>query len=175
MAGSEGATGKEKEMKSTGFAGILEVLLSPTPVGGGTTDRDLVETVVAAGRFHILAKALKAAELTESLNGAGPFTLFAPSDYAFKRLPQGALESLFKPEHKEQLRAILAHHVVVGRFTAAEAVNRSLARTLNGQNLRIRNDDEVVVVNNARVIHADIEARNGVIHVVDRVILPENN
>lgn len=175
MAGLKGATGKEKEMKSTAFAGILEVLVSATPASGGMADKDLMDTVVAAGPFHILSKALKEAELRESLKEAGPFTLFAPSDYAFKRLPQGALESLFKPEYKEQLRAILAHHVVVGRFTAAEVVNHPVTGTLNGQKLRIKNHDEVVLVNNARVIHADIPASNGVIHVVDRVILPENN
>jgi uncharacterized surface protein with fasciclin (FAS1) repeats len=173
MAGLKGATGKEK--KSTAFTGILEVLVSATPASGGRAEKDLMDTVVAAGPFHILSKALKEAELRESLKEAGPFTLFAPSDYAFKRLPQGALESLFKPEYKDQFRAILAHHVVVGRFTAAEVVKHPVTGTLNGQKLRIKNHDEVVLVNNARVIHADIPASNGVIHVVDRVILPENN
>ena len=162
-------------MKSTGFALILAVLLSAPAIQAGTAQKDIVETAVAAGSFNTLAAALQAADLIDTLKGKGPFTVFAPTDDAFKKLPPGTVESLLKPENKEKLRAILTYHVVAGKVTAAEVVKLSSAKTLNGHSVAISTTDGTVMVNNSKVVKADIHASNGVIHVIDTVILPENN
>jgi uncharacterized surface protein with fasciclin (FAS1) repeats len=162
-------------MKRTGFALILAILLSATALRAGTADQDIIDTAIAAGSFNTLVAALRAADLTEARRGSGPFTVFAPTDDAFKKLPAGTLESLLKPENKEQLRAILTYHVVSGKVTAAQVMKVSSAKTLNGQNVRISTHGGTVMVDDANVVKADVSASNGVIHVIDAVILPHSN
>ena len=136
-------------------------------------DKDIVETAASAGSFNTLVAAVKAAGLVDALKGKGPLTVFAPTDDAFAKLPAGTVESLLKPENKEKLKAVLTYHVVPGRVTADEVVNLSSAPTVNGQPLRINAQDGKVSVDNARVVQTDILASNGIIHVIDSVILPE--
>jgi len=162
-------------MKVIGAALILGALLSATAIKAATTDKDIIDTAVAAGSFKTLATALQAAGLVDTLKGEGPFTVFAPTDDAFKKLPPGTLESLLKPENKEKLKAILTYHVVSGKVTAAQVMKLSSAKTLNGQTLAITSHDGNVMVDKARVVQADIPASNGVIHVIDTVILPNSN
>jgi len=132
---------------------------------------DIVETAVAAGSFNTLATALKSAGLIDALKGKGPFTVFAPTDAAFAKLPKGTVEALLKD--KEKLTAILTYHVVSGEVPASAVVKMNSAATLNGQNVRIAVKDGKVMINNATVTQADVEASNGVIHVIDTVLLPE--
>ena len=132
------------------------------------THDDLVEVAVKAGTFETLVAAMKAAGLVETLKGDGPFTVFAPTDDAFARLPPGTVERLLKPENKDQLIAILTYHVVAGEVRSSDLLNVAEARTVNGQALSIG-----LRVGNATVIAADVEASNGVIHVIDTVLLPE--
>ena len=161
-------------MKETGFAILLATLLSTAAMPAMAAEKDIVDTAVAAGSFKTLAAALKAADLVTALKGSGPFTVFAPTDEAFQKLPAGTVEMLLKPENKEKLRAILTYHVVAGKVTAAEVVKLTSAKTLNGQDVNITTRDGNVMVNNANVVKADITASNGVIHVIDTVILPGN-
>ncbi|MFN2315546.1 MAG: fasciclin domain-containing protein [Gemmatimonadales bacterium] len=132
--------------------------------------RDIVETAVAAGSFNTLAAALQAAGLVDVLKGAGPFTVFAPTDAAFAKLPAGTVEALLKD--KEKLTAILTYHVVAGNVKAADVVKLNSAKTVQGQDVRIMVRDGKVMINNATVTTADVAASNGVIHVIDTVILP---
>lgn len=134
---------------------------------------DIVDVAVSAGQFDTLAAALEAADLVSTLKGDGPFTVFAPTDEAFAKLPAGTLEHLLKPENRDQLTAILTYHVVPGKVTAAEVVELDSATTVNGADIMIRTNDEGVSVNDARVIATDIGASNGVIHIIDTVILPK--
>ncbi len=131
---------------------------------------DIVDVAVAAGSFNTLAAALQAAGLVETLKGTGPFTVFAPTDEAFAKLPEGTVEALLKD--KEKLTAILTYHVVAGRVTSGEVVKLDAAPTVNGKSVTIRVKDGKVMIDDATVIKADVEATNGVIHVIDRVILP---
>lgn len=132
--------------------------------------KDIVETAVAAGSFNTLATALEAAGLIETLKGEGPFTVFAPTDEAFAALPEGALEALLAD--KEQLTAVLTYHVVPGRVTADQVVSLDEATTVNGASITIEASDMGVMINDAHVVTADVMASNGVIHVIDKVILP---
>jgi uncharacterized surface protein with fasciclin (FAS1) repeats len=134
---------------------------------------DIVDTAVAAGSFNTLATALKAAGLVETLKGPGPFTVFAPTDEAFAKLPAGTLESLLKPENKAKLAGILTYHVVPGKVMAADVVKLTSAKTVNGQSVKIAVKDGKVTVDGANVVKTDIAASNGVIHVIDAVILPK--
>ena len=134
--------------------------------------KDIVDTAVAAGNFKTLAAALQAADLIETLKGKGPFTVFAPTDAAFGKLPKGTVAALLKPENKEKLTAILTYHVVPGRVMAADVVKLSKAKTVQGSEAKIRVKDGKVYVDGARVTATDIKAGNGVIHVIDSVILP---
>ena len=134
--------------------------------------KDIVDTAVSAGEFKTLAAALEAADLVGTLKGDGPFTVFAPTDAAFAKLPEGTVESLLKPENRDQLVAILTYHVVAGKVEAADVVKLDEATTVNGQDVQITVADSGVQVNDANVIKTDIEASNGVIHVIDTVILP---
>jgi len=134
---------------------------------------DIVDTAVAAGSFNTLAAALKAAGLVETLKGPGPFTVFAPTDEAFAKLPTGTLESLLKPENKAKLAAILTYHVVPGKVMAADVVKLTSAKTVNGQSVKIAVNDGKVMVDGANVVKTDIAASNGVIHVIDAVLLPK--
>lgn len=133
---------------------------------------DIVDTAVAAGNFQTLAAALEAAGLVETLKGDGPFTVFAPTDDAFSKLPAGTVESLLEPANKDQLVAILTYHVVPGNLPAAEVVKYDQAETVNGARLDIDAGSGGVKVNDANVTATDIMADNGVIHVLDAVVLP---
>lgn len=135
---------------------------------------DIVETAVAAGNFTILAKALEAAGLIDALKGDGPFTVFAPTDAAFAKLPAGTVASLLKPENKEKLKAILLYHVVSGKVTATDVMklNGQPVKTLQGGRIKV-SAKHGVRVDNANVIQTDIAASNGVIHVIDTVLMPK--
>ena len=136
------------------------------------SDKDIVDTAVEAGSFNTLAAALTAADLVDVLKGEGPFTGFAPTDEAFAKLPEGTVESLLLPENKDQLIAILTYHVVAGSVTSSQVVTLSSAATVNGASVSITTNDMGVMVDNAHVTAVDIMASNGVIHVIDSVILP---
>ncbi len=141
----------------------------------GADQPDIVDTAVEAEDFSTLVQALKAADLVEALKGDGPFTVFAPTDEAFAALPDGQLESLLKEENKAQLQAILQYHVVSGKAMASDVTGMDAAPTLEGRSVRFQVDDGTVRVmgqNVATVAQADIEASNGVIHVIDTVLLP---
>ncbi len=135
--------------------------------------KDIVSTAVAAGSFNTLAAALKAGGLVDALKGEGPFTVFAPTDAAFEKLPPGTVEELLKPENKQKLVKILTYHVVPGKVLAADVVKLSKAKTLEGSEVRITVKDGKVKVDNANVVKTDIHASNGVIHVIDKVLLPQ--
>jgi uncharacterized surface protein with fasciclin (FAS1) repeats len=136
-------------------------------------EMDIVDTAVAAGTFSTLAAALTAANLVDTLKGEGPFTVFAPTDAAFAKLPAGTVENLLKPENLAQLTAILTYHVVPGAVKAEQVVTMSQAPSVNGQAIDISLMGGKVMVENANVTATDILASNGVIHVIDTVILPE--
>jgi len=135
--------------------------------------KDIVETAVAAGQFTTLAAALKAAGLVETLKGTGPFTVFAPTDAAFAKLPKGTVEELLKPENKAKLTAILTYHVVSGKVMAADVVKVKDAKTIQGGSIMVNASGGKVMVDSANVVKADIGASNGVIHVVDTVLMPK--
>jgi uncharacterized surface protein with fasciclin (FAS1) repeats len=138
----------------------------------GAAQADIVDTAVAAGSFKTLAAALDAAGLIQTLKGPGPFTVFAPTDEAFAKLPAGTVESLLKPENRARLQRILTYHVVSGRVTSADVATLHSATAVSGDTITIASKDGAVMIDNARVVKADIEASNGVIHVIDTVILP---
>ena len=152
------------------FAAGLIGLATALPVQAA--DKDIVDTAVGAGDFKTLAAALEAADLVSTLKGEGPFTVFAPTDAAFAKLPAGAVDNLLKPENKQQLVDILTYHVVPGKVMAADVVGLDDAKTVNGGRIDIQVDGGAVKVNEANVTATDIAARNGVIHVIDQVILP---
>ncbi len=133
---------------------------------------DIVDTAVAAGQFNTLAAALDAAGLVETLKGDGPFTVFAPTDEAFAKLPAGTVEELLRPENKDKLVAVLTYHVVPGKVAAKDVVKLSEATTVNGADVAIEVRGDAVMVDDANVIMTDIETSNGIIHVIDTVILP---
>lgn len=135
---------------------------------------DIVETALAANNFSTLATALGAAGLIETLKGDGPFTVFAPTDAAFGKISQQTLDNLLQPENKEKLAAILTYHVVPGRVSSHEVFGMTSATTLHGQELNISKQD-CVKINEAKLIVTDVEATNGVIHVIDSVLMPNVN
>ena len=151
------------------------VLVAGSTVAKAQQPKDIVDTAVAAGSFKTLAAALQAAGLIETLKGTGPFTVFAPTDAAFAKLPKGTVEDLLKPENKAKLIAILTYHVVPGSVMAAQVVtmNGKEAKTVNGQSVKIVVKGGTVTVDGAKVVTTDIKASNGVIHVIDSVILPK--
>src|SRR5512135_717745 len=138
-----------------------------------TAGKDIVAVASGADNFKTLVAAVKAAGLVETLQGKGPFTVFAPTDAAFAKLPAGTVEDLLKPENKEKLVAILTYHVVRGKVMAAD-VKTMKAKTVNGKELSITVEDGKVTVDNAKVIKTDVTAENGVIHIIDSVILPNS-
>ena len=144
---------------------------SPTKESKMST-KDIVDTAVAAGQFNTLAAALGAAGLIETLKGPGPFTVFAPTDAAFAALPAGTVEELLKPENKAKLASILTYHVVAGKVMAADVVKLSEADSVGGPTLKIMTEGGKVMINDATVTTADIAASNGVIHVIDKVLIP---
>jgi uncharacterized surface protein with fasciclin (FAS1) repeats len=155
-----------------GFTASLSSLADDMS-GSAMPKADIVDTAVAAGQFNTLAAALDAADLITTLKGDGPFTVFAPTDEAFAKLPEGTVAFLLKPENREQLIAVLTYHVVAGEVMAKDVVNLSEASTVNGADIAIKVMDGKVHINNATVIAADVATSNGVIHVIDTVLLPQ--
>ena len=155
------------------FTGLMVAvgLFAAVPVQA--QGQDIVMTAVAAGSFKTLAAALQAAGLVDTLKGTGPFTVFAPTDEAFAKLPAGTVENLLKPENKAKLQAVLTYHVVPGRVTASDVTKLSSAKTVNGQAVTVAASTGVVMVDQAKVTQADVMASNGVIHVIDTVLLPK--
>jgi uncharacterized surface protein with fasciclin (FAS1) repeats len=135
-------------------------------------DKDIVDTAVGAKQFSTLVAAVKAAGLVETLKGEGPFTVFAPTNAAFEKLPEGTVESLLKPENKDKLVAVLTYHVVPGKVMAKDVVELSKAKSVQGKEITITVKGDQVMVDKARVTKTDIECTNGVIHVINAVILP---
>ena len=154
--------------------GMVAALLTVSVAGAQSGNKDIVDTAVAAGSFKTLAKALQAAGLVDTLKGKGPYTVFAPTDEAFAKLPASTLEDLLKPENKAKLQRILTYHVVPGRVTSAEVAKLKTAKAVSGDTIDIAANGGTVTVDDARVVKADIAASNGVIHVIDSVILPES-
>jgi uncharacterized surface protein with fasciclin (FAS1) repeats len=159
--------------RTTVAVAALAALALPAQVRANAAEKDIIDTAIAAGSFNTLAKALQAAGLVETLKGSGPFTVFAPTDEAFAKLPAGTVENLLKPENREQLKAVLTYHVVPGNVTAAQVTKLDSAKTVNGKSVRIRTSGRTVMVDEATVVKADVAASNGVIHVIDSVILPK--
>lgn len=145
---------------------------SPTSPAGSKASSDIVDTAVGAGSFKTLVAAVQAAGLAETLKGPGPFTVFAPTDEAFAKLPPGTVEDLLKPENKEKLAKILTYHVVAGKVMAADAAKLTSAKTVNGKELTVKAEGGGVKIDSASVVKTDIECSNGVIHVIDAVVLP---
>lgn len=141
--------------------------------GSDMEQKDIVDTAVAAGSFETLAAALTAGGLVDTLKSEGPFTVFAPTDEAFAKLPAGTLETLLKPANKDQLISILTYHVLAGKVMAVDVVKLNSAITVNGEDVTIRVEDGKVYVNDSMVTITDIGASNGVIHVIDTVLIPE--
>ncbi len=135
-------------------------------------EKDIVDTAASADGFKTLVAAVKAADLVDTLKGEGPFTVFAPTDEAFAKLPEGTVENLLKPENKDKLVSILTYHVVPGKVMAAD-VKTMKAKTVEGSEADVKVDDGKVTIDEANVVKTDIEASNGVIHVIDTVIMPE--
>lgn len=158
----------KKFLTTTLLTGAMALCLSASTASAA----DIVDTAVA-GNFNTLVAAVKAAGLVDTLKGAGPFTVFAPTDEAFAKLPAGTLDSLLKPENKEKLKGILLYHVVSGNVMAADVVKLKSAKTVGGQSVTIKAAKGSVMVNNAKVTKTDIATSNGVIHVIDTVLLPK--
>ena len=154
------------------FIALTSAALISGPAFAGGHSKDIVDTAVGAGTFGTLVAAVQAAGLVDTLKGEGPFTVFAPTDEAFAALPAGTVEDLLKPENKDKLTAILTYHVVAGKVMAADLSNGMMATTVQGSDVKIMTEGGVTV-NGANVTAADIEASNGVIHVIDAVILPK--
>ncbi len=149
---------------------LLALLLAALPV---SADGDIVDTAVAAGSFDTLVAAVQAAELVDTLKSDGPFTVFAPTDEAFAKLPKSTLQALLRPENRSVLTEILTYHVVAGRVTASEAASLGSAKTVAKERVRVRIEDGALRINDSRVVANDIETTNGIIHVIDAVLLPD--
>lgn len=169
--------GKKLAARGT-MLGLLAIVMTLTAtarvVNSSVESNDLVETAVAAGQFKTLAAALEAADLIDALKGTGPFTVFAPTDEAFAKLPAGTVEALLKPENKDKLKAVLLYHVVPGSVTADQVtkLNGRSVKTLQGSSLKVKTSHGVKV-DNSNVTQTDIKASNGVIHVIDTVLMPK--
>lgn len=138
-----------------------------------TAEKTIVETAVAAGKFNTLVAAVKAAGLVDALSGEGPLTVFAPTDEAFEKLPKGTVESLLKPENKEKLAAILKYHVVAGKYPASKVLQSDTIKTLQGNSLTVKQEAGAVMIDNAKVVATDVMCSNGIIHIIDTVVLPK--
>lgn len=161
-----------KNLFSIALLAVLVLWSAPNVAAQPDTEKDIVDIAVEAGTFETLVAAVTAAELVDVLKGEGPFTVFAPTDEAFAALPEGTVENLLKPENKDQLIAVLTYHVVPGRVTSAEVVILTEAATVQGSTVDIKVKEDKVYIDAATVIAVDIEASNGIIHVIDAVILP---
>ena len=161
-------------LRRTFIAASTAALMATTAFAASDDDaaKDIVDIAVEAGSFTTLVAAVQAAGLVETLKSEGPFTVFAPTDEAFAALPEGTVEDLLKPENKDQLTAILTYHVVPGKVMSGDLSNNMMATTAQGGDVTIMTDGGVTV-DGASVVQADIEASNGVIHVIDAVILPK--
>ncbi|MDA8745459.1 fasciclin domain-containing protein [Rubripirellula amarantea] len=152
---------------------VVSMSVQSAQAGCGTCDKTVVENAVAGEQFTTLVAAVKAAGLVDTLSGEGPFTVFAPTNEAFAALPDGTVESLLKPENKAKLVKILTYHVVSGKVMAKDVVGLTEAKTVEGSTIDIKVEGSDVMINNAKVIKTDINSKNGVIHVIDKVIMPE--
>lgn len=157
---------------ATKVLGAAALMMAATTASAAAPTKDIVDTAVGAGSFKTLAAALQAGGLIDALKGQGPFTVFAPTDAAFAKLPAGTVENLLKPENHDKLVAILKYHVVAGKVTSDQVVKLPDAVTLQGQKLVITTDGGVKI-NGVNVVTVDVQATNGVIHVVDAVLLPK--
>lgn len=163
--------------RALGFAAAVACCLTvarPALAGCGTCDKTVVENAANNADFSTLVAAVKAAGLAETLSGSGPFTVFAPTNAAFEKLPAGTVEDLLKPENKAKLVKILTYHVVPGKVMSKQVVKLDKAKTVEGGEVAIAVNGGTVTVDGAKVIKADINSSNGVIHVIDAVILPKN-
>ena len=161
-------------MKSTILA-LAALFVLPAVVKAeqtATAEKTIVETAIA-GKFNTLVAAVKAAGLVDALSGEGPLTVFAPTDEAFAKLPKGTVENLLKPENKDQLVAVLTYHVVKGSYPAAKVLGSDSLKTLQGGSIAVKQDSKGAMVNDSRIIKTDIECSNGIIHVIDTVLLPK--
>ena len=152
---------------------LIALTVAGSAANTAKSQKDIVDTAVAAGNFKTLAAALQAAGLVDTLKGTGPFTVFAPTDEAFAKLPAGTVDDLLKPENHDKLVAILTYHVVPGKVMAKDVVKLHEAKTVNGKDVKIMAEGGKVMVDNANVTKTDIACSNGVIHVIDSVILPQ--
>jgi len=164
-------------MKNRWLWGVFSAVLISALVGYAVSNppaekKDIVDTAVEAGQFKTLVKLVQEAGLVDALRGEGPFTVFAPTDQAFAKLPKAQVDALLKD--REALRRVLLYHVVQGKYMAKDVTKQRSLKTLQGQNVRIRVQGNTVRINDAQVVKADIECTNGVIHVIDKVILPPN-
>ena len=148
-------------------------LLTTATLLMGAPKKDIVDTAVEAGSFKTLVAAVKAAGLVDTLKGDGPFTVFAPTDDAFAKLPGGTIDSLLKPENKDKLVSILTYHVVSGKVKAKKAAKLDSAKTLNGAEIAIAPTGKTLSINDSKVVKADVKTSNGIIHVIDTVLIPE--
>jgi uncharacterized surface protein with fasciclin (FAS1) repeats len=150
---------------------FLMAMTAMQAVGSKQAEKDIIDTAIEAGSFNTLVSAVKAAGLVDTLKGEGPFTVFAPTDAAFAKLPEGTVEALLKD--KEKLTAILTYHVVPGKVMSEDVASLSEAKTANGKSLSIRAENGAVMVDDAKVVQVDIPCSNGVIHVIDTVVIPQ--
>ncbi len=164
---------KRASVIGVSLVAVLSLGFSTMPLSAADDDKDIVETAVAAGKFKTLATALQKAGLVKTLQGKGPFTVFAPTDEAFAKVPKAKLNALLK--NKELLTKVLTYHVVPGKVMASDVVKLNSAKTVQGSPVRIRVKGSKVMINNASVVKTDIVTSNGVIHIIDRVILPPKN
>lgn len=155
------------------FSVLITVFSFMPPSQGMHHEKDIVDTAADAGSFDTLVTAIKAAGLVDTLKGEGPFTVFAPTDAAFAKLPEGTVEALLKD--KDKLASILTYHVVPGKVMAEDVAGMSSAKTANGQALTVKSSDGGVTIDNAKVVKTDILCSNGVIHVIDTVVLPKTS
>ena len=158
-------------LNGTVAVALALIMLTPTSARAGDSEKNIVEVAVSAGTFKTLAAALEAADLVKVLQTDGPFTVFAPTDEAFAKLPEGTIDALLKDKGK--LTSILLYHVVSGKVMSEDVVKLKAAKTVQGQSITIKVADGKVMADNAKVVATDISASNGVIHVIDSVILPE--
>jgi uncharacterized surface protein with fasciclin (FAS1) repeats len=160
------------KLKTTLIAAILAPMIGACAAQAGSAPKDIVDTAAAAGDFNTLLAAATAAGLVETLKGDGPLTVFAPTDAAFAALPAGTVDNLLKPENKDQLVKVLTYHVVAGKAEAKDVVGMDMVTSVEGSEIDITAEGGKVMVNDATVVAADIAASNGVIHVIDKVIMP---
>ena len=160
-------------IKSTLIAAAAALALATAPAMAGSKAKNIVDTAAGAGQFNTLVTAIKAAGLAETLSGKGPFTVFAPTDAAFKKLPAGTLDDLLKPENKAKLASILTYHVVPGKVMSSDLSGTMTPKTVEGSTVKIDATDGVKV-DGATVTTADVAASNGVIHIIDTVIMPKS-